>query len=113
MFISEQHISDSETWIKCYEGEDLVGYIKFILYKDGYRRSASTYVMPDSRGKGIATQMYLYAHSLGYKIRPSTLQSEEGRLMWNKFRKERQPFYNEGPLDKAKRIFFQLMDAFV
>jgi hypothetical protein len=79
-------------WVECFDEDKIVAYVKFIMHKDDNLRSASTTVFPGYYRRGLATQMYLHAHNLGYKIRPSCMQSDEGKRMWKGFRKAEHPF---------------------
>lgn len=55
-------------------------------YQDGLE-SLSTYVDPAWQGKGIATTMYAVMRMLGVNIHPATHQSDDGKKMWDKWRK--------------------------
>lgn len=55
-------------------------------YQDGLE-SLSTYVDPAWQGKGIATNMYAVMRMLGVNIHPATHQSDDGKKMWDKWRK--------------------------
>jgi hypothetical protein len=55
-------------------------------YQDGLE-SLSTQVDPAWQGKGIATNMYAVMRMLGVNIHPATHQSDDGKKMWDKWRK--------------------------
>jgi hypothetical protein len=55
-------------------------------YQDGLE-SLSTHVDPAWQGKGIATNMYAVMRMLGVNIHPATMQSDDGKKMWDKWRK--------------------------
>lgn len=90
MDITHKVVEDA-LWVECFAGYELAAYVKFIV-DDVNIVSASTFVMPSYRGAKLATQLYMYAHNLGYKIQPSSMQSDAGKLMWKAFRKANLPF---------------------
>ena len=53
-------------------------------YKDALE-AGQTFVDPEFRGQGIATNMYAVVRMLGANIHPSTTQSDDGKAMWNKW----------------------------
>jgi hypothetical protein len=55
-------------------------------YQDGLE-SLSTQVDPAWQGKGIAANMYAVMRMLGVNIHPATHQSDDGKKMWDKWRK--------------------------
>jgi hypothetical protein len=64
-----------------------LAWAKFLVRQrpdDGeqYLESTYTFVAPRHRGQGLARIMYQYANSLGNDIRPSRLQTDLGRGMW-------------------------------
>ena len=64
-----------------------LAWAKFLVRQrpdDGeqYLESTYTFVAPEHRGQGLARIMYQYANSLGNDIRPSRLQTDLGRGMW-------------------------------
>ena len=64
-----------------------LAWAKFLVRQrpeDGeqYLESTYTFVAPEHRGQGLAKTMYQYANSLGNDIRPSRLQTDLGRGMW-------------------------------
>jgi hypothetical protein len=50
--------------------------------------SLSTHVEPDWQGQGIAANMYAVMRMLGANISPSTNQTDDGRAMWDKWKKQ-------------------------
>jgi GNAT superfamily N-acetyltransferase len=56
-------------------------------YKDGLE-SQLTQVDPKYRGQGIATNMYALVRMLGANIQPATSRSDDGKAMWDKWRKQ-------------------------
>ena len=56
-------------------------------YQDGLE-SLTTSVEPAWQGKGIATNMYAVMRMLGVNIHPATSQSDDGKKMWAKWRKQ-------------------------
>ena len=56
-------------------------------YQDGLE-SLSTSVDPAWQGKGIATNMYAVMRMLGVNIHPATMQTDDGKKMWDKWRKQ-------------------------
>ena len=53
-------------------------------YKDALE-AGQTFVDPEFRGQGIATNMYAVVRMLGANIHPSTTQSDDGKAMWSKW----------------------------
>jgi GNAT superfamily N-acetyltransferase len=74
-----------------------LAWAKFLVRQrpeDGekYLESTYTFVAPEHRGQGLAKTMYQYANSIGNDIRPSRLQTDLGRGMWQGLGKSvRQP----------------------
>ena len=66
-----------------------IGFARFWMhqYKDGLE-SLSTQVRDDWQGKGIATNMYAVMRMLGVNIHPASMQSDDGKKMWNKWNKQ-------------------------
>jgi RimJ/RimL family protein N-acetyltransferase len=56
-------------------------------YQDGLE-SLTTIVEPAWHGKGIATNMYAVMRMLGVNIHPATMQTDDGKKMWDKWRKQ-------------------------
>jgi hypothetical protein len=56
-------------------------------YQDGLE-SLGTSVDPAWQGKGIATNMYAVMRMLGVNIHPASIQSDDGKKMWDKWRKQ-------------------------
>ena len=50
--------------------------------------SLSTHVEPEWQGQGIAANMYAVMRMLGANISPSTNQTDDGRAMWDKWKKQ-------------------------
>jgi hypothetical protein len=101
--------TDDGLWIEAYEGLRLAGYVKFIFHKKDYIWSASTLVMPSFRGSKVATLIYLYAHDLGYEIRPSKMQTPEGKLMWKGFKRAKLPFVRPTLLERIWTVSVKLI----
>lgn len=59
----------------------LVGQVSFNIRGDTLVAGKVT-VHPDFRRKGVATQMYNYAKSLGYSITPSASRTDDGLSFW-------------------------------
>lgn len=53
--------------------------------------------------------MYSFAHELGYRIKPSPLQTDLGRKMWNSFRRQKLPFAKETKFEYIGRRFTEIM----
>jgi len=68
--------------------QQVIGSVSFWRhqYQDGLE-SLSTQVDPAWRGKGIATNMYAVMRMLGVNIHPATHQTDDGKKMWDKWRK--------------------------
>ena len=68
-----------------------VGIAKFAPKKDAngnsWLESLITAVHPEHNGKGIARNIYAYVRMLGNTIRPSGDQSQQGRAMWQSWKK--------------------------
>jgi pyrimidine deaminase RibD-like protein len=66
-----------------------IGFARFWMhqYKDGLE-SLSTQVRDDWQGKGIATNMYAVMRMLGVNIHPASMQSDDGKKMWDKWNKQ-------------------------
>lgn len=60
-------------------------------------------VEPEYRGQGLASTMYSFVHEIGKKIKPSKLQSDQGKLMWKKFRENKLPFTKETFFERITR----------
>lgn len=103
MDIRHRFESEHVLWIECFLDDKVVAYIKFVMYADDNLRSTATSVNITMRGQKIATQMYMYAHELGYKIKPSALQSDHGKLMWKGFKKNNLPFVQLSRWEKFKQ----------
>jgi len=102
----DHRLTNDAIWIECYDrATEPVAYIKFMADHNNVLWSASTYVNWSYRGRKLATQMYMYAHDLGYQIKPSSLQTPEGKLMWKQFRKARLPFVKPTLWDRVKKMF--------
>ena len=56
-------------------------------YKDALE-AGQTFVDPEFRGQGIATNMYAVVRMLGANIHPSTTQSDDGKAMWSKWNQQ-------------------------
>lgn len=95
MLIRHESRDDGSLWVKVYEDDTEMGYIKFVSFKKNVLESASTYIYGDYRWRGLATKMYLYVYELGYQVRPSPIQTDEGKAMWKAFRKKRLPFIRQ------------------
>ena len=67
----------------------VIGYASFWRhqYQDGLE-SLSTSVEPAWQGRGIATNMYAVMRMLGVNIHPATMQTDDGKRMWDKWRKQ-------------------------
>jgi GNAT superfamily N-acetyltransferase len=68
-----------------------VGLVKFKPLRntngDYWLESLITAIHPEYRGKGIARNVYAYVKMLGNTIKPSSDQTEQGRNMWDAWRK--------------------------
>jgi hypothetical protein len=69
--------------------KQVIGHASFSShqYQDGLE-SLSTSVEPAWQGKGIATNMYAVMRMLGVNIHPASTQSDDGKKMWSKWRKQ-------------------------
>ena len=69
--------------------KQVIGHASFWRhqYQDGLE-SLSTSVEPAWQGKGIATNMYAVMRMLGVNIHPATMQTDDGKKMWDKWRKQ-------------------------
>ena len=98
-----------EIWITAFNLNKLqVGHVKFVRSGD-HIFSASVVVDWDYRKQGIATAMYVFAHEMGYKIRPSEIQSTDGQNMWKAFRKKKLPFTAETFLERLTRQYKEVI----
>ena len=68
-----------------------VGIITFWKDTDGKFFSNNSFVKEEYRGKGLASALYDYAKELGVDIKPSKIQTEGGKALWEKLNRE-----NEG-----------------
>jgi GNAT superfamily N-acetyltransferase len=64
------------------EGMGGIASFRFIARPDGYMYSSSSGVDPRYQRQGIATEVYRFVRSLGNSIKPSKLQTDQGRAMW-------------------------------
>jgi len=66
-----------------------IGFARFWMhqYKNGLE-SLSTQVRDDWQGKGIAANMYAVMRMLGVNIHPASMQSDDGKKMWDKWNKQ-------------------------
>jgi hypothetical protein len=103
-----------------------LAWAKFLVKQrpdDGeqYLESTYTFVAPEHRGQGLAKVMYQYANSLGNDIRPSRLQTDLGRGMWQGLDKTIKqppepakstpvPSKKPGLINKLKRVFAEGTD---
>lgn len=60
-----------------------IGWVNFEKQGD-HLEALDLSIQPEHRRKGIATEMYRFARSLGNDIQPSKLQTASGKLFWNK-----------------------------
>jgi hypothetical protein len=69
--------------------KQVIGHASFHhhQYKDGLE-SLSTSVEPAWQGKGIATNMYAVMRMIGVNIHPASMQSDDGKKMWNKWNQQ-------------------------
>jgi GNAT superfamily N-acetyltransferase len=65
-----------------------VGYCRFVKTADGRYKASALFVYPDYRRQGIAYGMYKYAIQQGYTIIPGDIQTDLGRLLWNKLARD-------------------------
>ena len=82
----------NELVVKAYEGDLEIGEVQFWISRGNKVMSGWTYVHPDYRKQKLASLMYMHAYDLGYTIEPSPCQTDEGKLMWQGFRKAGLPF---------------------
>lgn len=64
------------------EGMGGIASFRFIARPDGSMYSSSSGVDPRYQRQGIATEVYRFVRSLGNSIKPSSLQTDQGRAMW-------------------------------
>ena len=78
-------------YITAYKGNKQVGHVFFELHQrpgsKPWFESGGTTVESGYEGKGIASTMYAYAKMLGNDVRPSGLQTKQGKNMWTKWKK--------------------------
>jgi len=60
-----------------------IGYAKFILEEDGSLTGNEVEVDKKYQSKGVGTAIYENARYKGFVIKPSVLQTPEGRALWN------------------------------
>lgn len=78
-------------YITAYKGNNQVGHVFFELHQrpgsKPWFESGGTAVESGYEGKGIASTMYAYAKMLGNDVRPSVLQTKQGKNMWTAWKK--------------------------
>jgi hypothetical protein len=105
MQIRHRRLED-RLWVEAIIDNRVIAWASFVLNEKKYLWSASTFVEPKYRRAKVAKQIYMYAHNLGYEIRPSGLQTDAGRLMWKSFKKQRLPF---AKLNIFERIIYKVL----
>lgn len=87
----------------------LVASVNF-FHNGKYVIPAYVNVNPEYRRLGLASEMYSFVHQIGRKIKPSDLQSEDGKNMWKGFRAKGLEFAKETKMETFVRKFKELLD---
>jgi hypothetical protein len=61
-----------------------VGYARFVENGNGTHSATTIFVYPEHRRQYIATRIYEYVESLGITITPAAVQSDLGKIFWDK-----------------------------
>jgi hypothetical protein len=59
-----------------------IASFRFLAKRDGTMYSSTSGVDPEYQRMGIATEVYKFVRSLGNTVRPSTVQTDQGKAMW-------------------------------
>jgi hypothetical protein len=76
--------------VECNDKGRVVAGALFIilnLRSDQWLESVDTWVNNEYQQSGIASTMYAYAKMLGNDVRPSTIQTPDGKAMWKAWKK--------------------------
>ena len=95
------------------EGMGGIASFRFIARPDGYMYSSSSGVDPRYQRQGIATEVYRFVRGLGNSVKPSKLQTDQGRAMWQAWQERGIMEATQGVQLQGLGRFFQGQDPMV